>query len=68
MSDERVALICPLCKVLEVGKPGRKHRGLEGHPIGGVPMRPATAQEVASANAKFAERVAAERMQAVTPG
>jgi hypothetical protein len=66
--DGLVALICPLCGVAEMGKPGRPHRGLELHPPGGVPMRPATAQEVERANAEFAARVAAERMQAVTPG
>ncbi len=68
-ADEHVPVICPLCRKVEMGRPFvTKHLGLEGHPLGGVPMREATAGEVAAVSAAWAKRAAADRVQAVTPG
>jgi hypothetical protein len=68
VADVRVALICTVCGKIEMGRPGQKHRGLEGHPVGGAPMRRATAGDVAAVQAEWAKRAASDRMQAVKPG
>lgn len=67
-AEEHVALICTVCGKLEQGRPGMRHRGLEGHGLGGAPMRRATTADVAAMNARTAARADDDRMQAVKPG
>jgi hypothetical protein len=68
MPPDELVLVCPVCGKIERGRPGQKHGGLKGHPLGGETMREATPEELAAVNAEWAARQAAERMQAVTPG